>query len=289
MKYRIFIATLLAFVATLLPFSVGTALAKNEGLYISPLRQEVSIVAGQKKTGSFTIANLTEQSMTVDLEVQRFNAMDITYDYTFTDPVNDWVSLPAEQYQLAPGQKQKVTYAITVAADAAAGGYYYALLASTYMATGGVDGTVRVGSLLYTTVDGKGISRSGVIQNAKIPYVVTGTEIPYVYDAENTGNIHTDARFFAKLEGLSGKVSGPTSTQTILPESTRRVDEKLSSPMFPGVYKLTYGYIDESQKYTVQATSYILFVPPWSMVVIVLMIMTGIYFWQRRGRLGSKH
>lgn len=287
MKYRFIFSVFFAFAITLVLFPDRVVLAKNEGLYISPLHQELILAAGQTKTGSFMIANLTKQSMVVDLEVQRFHVTDRTYDYIFTDPVNNWINLPVTQYKLAPGQKESVPYTVTVAKNAASGGYYSALLASTNMSTGSVDGTVRVGSLLYMTIEGKGVSRSGAIQDAAIPWIVMGTEIPYSYDAKNTGNVHTDARFFANLKGLFGDESVPTNTRTILPGSIRRIDEKMSSPIFPGVYKMTYGYIDEVQKISVQNASYVVFIPPWSVAAVLLMIMTGLYLWQKRRRSGN--
>lgn len=271
---------------TLTPTVATAADTKNKGLYISPLRDQVTVEAGSQQTYALTVANLTDNSMTVDLKVQQFSVSDYAYDYIFRQPDNDWIKLTSPQVVLRPNESRKVTYQLNIPPASSPGGYYFTLFASTTTSTG-MPGTVRAGSLLYVTVNGK-LTRTGVLEKDSLPWFVTGSTIPYRFDVRDTGNIHYTAYFYGKIEGLFGQPSEVGTSHLLMPGTVRTVSESIPSPLLPGIYKVTYGYRADGNTGELAKTAFVVFAPPWAFVIIVLVGLIGRWWWQqRRGSLAQ--
>ncbi len=268
---------------SLISVPASAAESRSKGLYVSPLHHEMTIDAGATETRFFTIANLTDEPMTVNLFVKQFSVQDYTYRHEFSAPQADWVKLKNKQVRLSPNQSQKALYEVVIPEGSAAGGYYYSLFAATTTSTTGGKSTVQAATLLYLTVDGDEATRSSVLQNEKIPTFVTESEVRYEFDVKNTGNTHFDGYFYARLDGLFGKHAETGVTRMLLPGTTREFKDMLSSPLLPGIYQLTYGYkVASFPGMDTEKTATIIFIPPWSVVALLLVILTGKWLWQKR-------
>ncbi len=281
MVYRIVVAIALSLATALLPPTVGAAEVKNKGLFISPLRQETTLVAGKTKSNYFTVANLTEKPMTVNLSVKQFSVTDYAYDYEFRPPENDWVKLKDTQVLLQPNQSKKIGYDATVPAGTAPGGYYYTMFASADIPGPGLPSTVQATTLLYLTVDGK-LVRTSVLQNDSIPFLVMGNEIPYKFDVKDIGNVYFSAYFYGQLEGLFGKQPEVGTSHLLMPGAVRTVNGIIPSPLLPGIYRVAYGYKVDFAAFVTVKTAYIIFIPPWSIAALVLLLIGGRWWWQRK-------
>lgn len=287
MMYRIAIAIFLSLTTALSPLSAAAVETTNKGLYISPIRQETTIAAGKTKTNIVTIANLTDKPMTVNFSVKQFSVTDYAYDYTFRPAENDWVKMSTSQIQLQPNQSKNISYTVSVPPKTSPGGYYYTLFASTDLPGSGLPGTIQATSLLYITVEGK-LVRTSVLQNASIPWLVTGNNIPYKFDVKNTGNIHFTAYFFGQLTGLFGAQPEAGTSHLLMPGTVRTISGSIPSPLLPGVYKVTYGYrVDFAQIITTKS-SYIIYLPPWSIVALLLIALAGRWLWQQKHKKPTK-
>lgn len=255
--------------------------AQNKGLSASPLRQAVTVAASKDKSGYFNVANLTDKPMAVDLSVQEFSVDDISYNYAFSQPKNDWVKMQQSQVVLQPRQTSKVWYDVAVPPNTKPGGYYFALFASTHVTGIGLPGTVQVTTLLYVTVDGA-LVRSSVLKNASIPWLITGDEIPYKFNVEDTGNVYFTAYFYGKVDGLFGSRPETGTSHILMPGAVRTVSGSVSAPILPGIYSVTYGYNVDYANIKVSKTALIVFIPPWSVAAFVFALVVARWLWQER-------
>ena len=262
---------------------------KSRGMAISPLREEAKVNPGKPASGFFFVANYTKSPMTVDLSVQQFSVTDFVYDYKFlAPPKNDWIKLRETSTVIQPNQSKKIWYDIVVPAKTTPGGYYFSLFASTKIAGEGLPGTIQAASLLYLVVDGK-LVRTSILQNDSIPFLVTGTEIPYKFDVKNTGNVHFSAYFYGQLGGLLfGKGEEAGTGHIIMPGTIKTVDGAVPTPLIPGFYRVTYGYRVDFADIVITKTAYILFIPPWSIAAAAFLLVGAHWIRQRRRENGSE-
>lgn len=269
--------------AGLMPMNTFAAELNNKGLSISPLRQEVIVTPDTIKAGYFTVANQTKKPIQIDFTVHQFSVTDYAYDYKFlTPPKNNWIELREKQTIVQPGKSKKIWYDILVPAKTTPGGYYFSLFASTQIEGEGLPGTIQAASLLYMIVDGK-LTRTSVLQNDTIPFIVTGSEIPYKFDVENTGNVHFSAYFYGEVHGLFfGKGEQVGTGQVLMPDAVKEVKGTIPSPVLPGIYKVEYGYKVDFASIITAKTAYIVFIPPWSVVALIFIVLFSRWLWQKK-------
>lgn len=275
MLYR-FIVIIIGCIIVMTP-TVHAVETDSAGLAISPVRDEVVLKAGQSSVDTLTVTNRTDRAMTVRMDVKSFSVTDHTYDYRFKPLEYSWIKLDVAQMSLNPHQQATLSYAVEVPEDAASGGYYFVLIASTSMMVHGVTSTVQAAMPLYVTVDGGNLRRSSTLENDKVPFLVMGDMIFYTYDAKNTGNVHINASFTTRLEDLWGNHAQTIESHAIFPGTIRSVSGSLQAPLLPGVYRLVYGYTtkESSQDETLRE-AYIINLPPWSIAAGALLAFTGL-------------
>jgi hypothetical protein len=271
----------LGVMAALLPTAAMAATTKDTSLSISPLRQELSVTEGAAASGKVTIGNQTESPITVTMTVKEFAVTDFAYDYVFKQPQDDWVKLPLPQAVLVSHESKSVAYSVNVPKRATPGGHYFAIFASTEIPGEGLPGTAQVVSLLYLTVKGE-LVRTSVLQNDTVPFLVTGSEVPYKFDVKDTGNIYFTAYFYGQLQGLFGQLPESGTSHLLMPGAVRTVDGAIPAPLWPGIYKFTYGYKVDFASIITTKSSYIVYVPPWSIAALVFLLLAGHWLWQRR-------
>jgi hypothetical protein len=260
-----------------LPATVHAAEAtKERGLLISPIRSYEALDAGDTKTRSVTVANMTNKPIVVTMSLEQFSVADYVYDYRFSQPKNNYVRLVENRIELKPFESHAVPYVIDLPATAAPGGEYYTFFASATLGSGTLNGTVRAASLLYLTVNGDLIQTGDVVKSS-IPWVIFTPQIPYTIDIKNTGNVHYFANFTGSVAGAFYNSSPTGTSQLLMPKTTRRITGTVTSPLLPGVYKLNFGYTTDSGA-KVSRSQYFLFLPPW---FLVLLAVAGYVFGKR--------
>lgn len=262
MRWRVGLIAIVALLL-LLPAPALAEESKNKGLFITPLRAYPTVVPGKTASDSFTIANITDQPVTVALSAGQFSVADYSYDYQFADTTEDWVRLSKTEVTLQPNKSQGITYTITAPKDATPGGHYFTLFATAQLSTAPTK--VRVATVLYVTVDGK-LTKTSRIDKASIPAVSFGTDIDFSLAVHNTGNTHFFAYSSGQLLGLSAKTERPQTTSLLLPDKSRIVSGTIPAPFLPGIYKVIYGFkTDDSQ--IVERTTHLLYLPPWTILL----------------------
>jgi hypothetical protein len=249
------------------------AAADNKGLFISPLREYITVDAGKTATKSITVANLTDKNITVTLSVEEFSVADFTYQYEFKPPKDTWVRLGLTEIKLQPGKSHQIPYQITIPPNAAPGGHYFTIFATTNF--GGTN-QVQATTVLYLTVNGV-LRKTSVIRSSTMPWLSLGNDIPFTLTAQNTGNTHFFAYVSGRLTGWGSKKSGEETTRLLLPGASRNMGNTIPAPLLPGVYKATYGYRTDAGQ-TIQRSRYIFYLPLWSLALPLGLIWLMIVF-----------
>lgn len=262
-----------------------TSPSDNKGLLITPLREQVSLNAGMSKTSYFTVANRTTSPLDVQLFDKQFSVANYTYDYKFTVPQPDLVTIGKSAVQLKPGESQKVPYTVAVPPNTAPGGQYYTLFASATL-TNGENVTIQAANLLYVTVNGA-LRKTTELQSASFQRFAFGNKISYKLEARNTGNVHYFVFVGGELSGPSAKPAEPPTTHLLMPNTVRSLSGTISSPVLPGVYKATYGYKTDSDQ-EVLRSSYVFYIPPWSIAFLLLIALGAWHFITRRKKHQEK-
>jgi hypothetical protein len=273
MKLRGGIFAVLSLVLLLAPTSHAE---DKSGLYISPIRKELSVDAGKSNSSFVTIGNHTKSPMTVKLSVKQFTVSEYTYDYSFLKPVEDWIKLTNNQITLKPSENKEIIYDVEAPRNAAPGGYYYTVVASADIKSGGVLTTIQTTSLLYITVNGN-LVRTSVLKNSSIPWFITGTQIPFKFDVLDTGNVHFQAYFYGQLQSIFGNLPEVGSNNLVFPGKVRAIQGTIPAPFWPGIYRAVYGYKVDFADIDTSQSSYVLYLPPWSIVALVVIALVIIW------------
>ena len=279
MLFRVFSVLIISLlVATTYSSSVFAA---NKGLAISPDRQEIEVKAGTSTKGSFWVENKSKNPITVNLYVQKFSAVDYSYELRIRKSDVNWIRFKTPRLQLMPGKGAKASFVVDVPKVASPGGYYFALTAYANFGGDSIKLTGEVISQLYLSIDGN-LIRNGTIQSPKVPFVVFDKELSYTYDVRNSGNTHLVATFYGNLSGLFVDQSKNRVTHVLLPGTIRSLGGSVAMPFLPGLYNFSYGYSSESLPNAHERTSYIMYIPPWSIMGLVLVLMIAQMVWQKR-------
>jgi len=256
----------------------------TRGLSISPLRLFVDGVAGNTTSGTVLVGNITSQPMNIALSVEQFSVADYTYDYRFSQPKENWITLDPATVTIAAGKTQTVEYHLAVPEHAAPGGHYFTIFASTSL---DAEREERVATVLYVTVAGE-LVRSSTVSHESIPTFVFGGDIRFSFDVKNTGNTHYFMYTSGKLNGLSAQPPSSEVAHILLPQTTRTITGSISAPVLPGVYAASYGYRTEDGQH-INRSALIVYIPLWFWPLFAGMIWIGVVLLKRHKhmRLGK--
>lgn len=279
---------LLALVATLLFGVVPPAGAiapveantKNKGLYLSPVRDYLTLKAGDTTTHVLTVANLTEAPMDITTHIEEFSVANFSYDFTFSDSPNGWVSFTDATVTLQPNESRNIPYRISVPDNAAPGGHYYTLFASSTSASGTAKSTVQATMLLYLTVDGKLVRTSQAVGES-LPSFVISPEVNYSVDIKNTGNTHYFAYTSASISGPFYRDSPNGTSQLLMPGTTRKAAGSIKSPLIPGIYTLTYT-VAPDQGEPITGSRIFVYLPLWFIILFGFSMLVSYLAYAKR-------
>ena len=260
----------------------------NRGLYITPVRKYITVEAGKSKTDSLTIGNFTDRTTTVSLEVNQFSVDDYTYGYQFSQAAGtQLVALGVKEVTLKPNESKTIPYTTSIPAGSTPGGRYYTILATATVHNGQTQQKIQTASLLYITIDGT-LVRTNQPGASSIKKLVFGKQIPFSMDVSNTGNTHYFMYLSASLHGPLTSKSATSSSHLLLPIKTRHINSSIPSPILPGLYRATYGYRTEYSP-TIEQSAYIVYLPPWSLVLVILIIWIALRLWRKRRNHARPH
>lgn len=270
------------FVTCSLCFMVTTSAVNNNSLKeltLAPLRSEFEIAPGTAQTGYLTVTNpSTDSSSLISFNVEEFSVINQQYDYAFTAESNvaAWVSFEMNEVSLKAGESKKIKFDISVPLTAEPGGRYISLFAAKDDETG--TSRQRIASLVYINVSGR-VTRIGSMLSLSTPWYTNGVSRWSVV-IQNKGTTHFRSRYILEIYNIFNRddTSIEAGESLILPNTTRLIIGQVPAVKFPGIYKLVYT-IGLGDTPAVIKESYILFLPAWLMIFILLIFIAYIIYY----------
>lgn len=293
---RIILASIIVAAILVVVSTVNTYAATANTIKVTPVRTDVEIKQGEKKTVKVTVTNLTNAPITVRPVQNDFIAGDERgtpalildadkYAPThslkrFMTPLSD-VTIPARQSKI-------VEVVITVPANAQAGGYFGAVrFAPTSPDEGGqVNLSASVASLILMRVPGPAEEKLSltdfqVQQNGKQgPYFNTPDNLLVTYRFQNEGNVQIGP--IGKISVTKDKkvvydadFNNKTPRDVILPDSARRWETPLKDIEAFGHYEVTatFTYGEKNQTIEVKKAFWVI---PMHLIYIAIGVVLGL-------------
>ena len=273
------LAGLLAF--SLLPTTAFAADGDDivESILLSPVSKRYDVKAGSSRSDTFKIINDGRTAFDFVVYARPYSVNDESYQPDFVSKAQNadaykWVQFDQPSYHVEAGQTLEVKYTLRVPANATPGGHYGVLFAETQpneQVTGNVvKRTKRVGAILYVTVDGD-ITTSGKFEGSDVPFFQFAAPLKIRQRVSNGGNtdftVNSSVRVTDAFGGLKYKADKESA---VLPSTTRAIANDWANPAWLGVYKVEQKvkFLDTERT----DSSYVLLVPVWTYLVLVLLV-----------------
>lgn len=262
---------------------------EGESIVLSPASKRIQIDAGETLKDTFKVINDGTQAYDFVVYASPYSVADKTYtpNYDEKKPNADlytWVTFDKREFTLNPGETVDVPYTIDVPSDAAPGGHYSVLFAETQVAeedSGQIARKKRVGAIVYATVKGDYITAGRQI-SANIDWLQLGGPITATLSVENTGNSDFVMTELIQVKNvLGGTVYEKSNERIVLPKTIRDVNLSWVNGPVMGLYNVKVESKVLAKVST--TTSWVLLMPMWILVVMVLAII-GIIYWAFRRR-----
>jgi hypothetical protein len=251
----------------------------SESILLSPTDKRYNLDAGATVSDSFKIVNdgRTEFNFVTYARPYSVNNEDYTPDFASKAQNADayrWVQFDKPSYLIKPGESVDVKFTLRVPENTTPGGHYGVLFAET-QPTDPVQGTSvlrakRVGAIMYVTVKGD-VKLSGAFKGTDVPTLQYNAPLKIRQKVSNSGNtdfsVSSSVRVYDVLGGLKYKSDKNVS---VLPGTTRAILNDWTNPAWLGVYRVEQRakFLDTDRS----STSYVLLVPVWVYLTLVLLI-----------------
>ncbi len=252
-------------------------LASAGSLSIEPIREELSLKAGQSIENQLIVRNSTDKPISVSLEAESFSVINESYDYSFSkaEDLKSWVRFNETSAPLAGKGSHLFTYTVSAPQNAEPGGKYIAIFSTTdNESSAAITSLERAGTLLYITIPG-GITKQGNVVDVTVAPLNARRQTSAKGRIRNTGSTHFKSRITTEVHTVfGGFVSRSQGEHLLLPNTVRSVDEPVILGKFPGPYrvKVTIG-LGDSPAYSITKWAWYLPIVPTVFLAIVCVIL----------------
>lgn len=266
------------------PNASAQTTANGNGIKVSPVRSDLTIGAGQSKTITMSIQNITSAPAEFQAIINDFvpsgeagqPALILDEDkFAPSHSLKRYVA-PVPNVTLNPGENKDVKVTINIPKDAAGGGYYGAVRFAPAGEQGGRNVTLSasVGSIILVKVPGDIVNdmkidsfdvRKGEDGVGGSAFFTSNKDLFAVVRFKNNGNVHEQP--FGKIRLKQGdkviqeiEINNTDPRGNVLPDSVRRFNNKLTKvPMF-GKFTVegNFGYGDNSQLVSGKTTFWVI-------------------------------
>jgi hypothetical protein len=275
---------------------VGAQQGTSNGFLVSPVRSELTIDPGKSETVKLTIENATNSPTIARPIVNDFEPSKdesgqpkILLDENAPASGNSFRSLVGnlQPVPLGPKEKKDIDVKIAVPGSASAGGYYGAVRFVSEQA--GNDKNVAlsasVGTIFLIRVPGNLTEKLDLVQftaakngsNGK--FFMNSGNMSIVTRLKNNGNIHVKPYGKVTVTDRGGKTveayefNSTDPRSNVLPNSTRKFDDKLKNTKWFGQYTVTanFGYGSGGSLITAKTTFWV--IPTWVIIILAIIVL----------------
>ncbi|HJQ08985.1 MAG TPA: DUF916 domain-containing protein [Candidatus Saccharimonadales bacterium] len=278
-------------------YAAQTAQVGGNALKVSPVRQDIAMDPGTKKTVTVYIQNLTSQPATLHVAINDFMAPNdesgkpnIILDedkYAPSHSLKRYVR-PVPDFPIKANETKPIELTVDVPQGAAGGGYYGAVRFEPVGRAGeeNINLSASVGSLILLKVNGNvreelTVKSFDVRQKDKAgSFFTSKNDLKAVVRFNNEGNVHVSP--FGKIilkkwgkEVSSQEINNVKPLASILPDSVRRFDVSLDKVGSFGKYTVegNFGYGSTGQLLTASSTFYVI---PLAAMLIGIAALVGL-------------
>ena len=282
--------------------ATSSSTAQANGLKISPVRTELSIVPGQSKTVPIYITNPTNSPIQLQVFINDFTAkgdngspqLILNTPSNYPHGLSNFIA-PIKNVSLLPYQTATVNVLITIPKDTSGGGYYAAVRFAPVSSTSSQSLTVtaNIASLILVSVPGPGLNEQLNIASFQVEGNKGGSSrlffnrngLNAVVKFTNSGNVQEQP--FGKIVVQSGSntiltqaINNSASPGSVLPDSSRYFSVPVSHLNWFGEYKVSgyFGYGNPSHSLSASVTIYV--IEGWFIAAVVAaLVLIGVIIW----------
>ena len=300
----LFLALLISSVSPALAYTIKTlpGLGVTGDFALSTGKIELALNPGSSTVSNITVTNRIGKESRFKIEVEDFGPSSNTGELTklYGDDsgpysLKKYLVPEINEFTLKQGEQISIAIAVSIPADAPAGGLYGCVLISNIPEVtpgegnkiqGQVGLASRLGVLFFVKVNGE-VKESGNLasfNSSKLFY--TNVPIKLAYTFNNDGNIYLDPQGTIVIKNIFNSTVSEIKTDPffVLPKSKRTIAEEWSSEFMLGRYTATLnldrGYGGNIDKKTI--SFWVVPVPVIIITVLVVLILILIVVLEKR-------
>ncbi len=285
--------------------TLGNAYADSNSMTVSPPKQRIVLIPGEKYTNSLNVFNANDSTRDLKYEASigsfsqkkndtskdDYGDVDIVSESNYNQIMN-WITLDKTEGVVAPNQSDDITYTIDVPKDAPAGGQYATILVADVTTSGlsgegniDIDQTFQFAYIIYAEVAGETKEDGVIIENSMPSFMLNGP-LQATSMVKNNGNVHTDAKYTLQVWPLFGGEEICTNeeepeTSLILPGTERFHTQTCDKLPIVGIFRAKqtvqiFGEVSVLERTIIVCPIWLLFIIIFVIIMIILWIFTKV-------------
>jgi len=284
---------MLWYVGIVFLFILGGIFARVESVQaftISPLRYSFVVDPGKTAVAEIEVWNNEEFSVEIVPEIDAFRLNPDTGHAEFgeSDIAKSWVQTNVSALALAPGQKEKIIFTITVPPGSQPESHYLGFFLKQKSSQGQIGLGKRLGTLVFLHVSGEVVEK---MQLQDFSIIKSDGKKFFHIQTVNEGTIHLvpqgSIRLFNWWGEKIGEIPLNPEEKKVLPGGTWKVEREIPPPTLTDIGRiradlvLPFGLTEQ----VLTQRIYLWYLPWWlfgGALGIVVLILGGIYFFKKR-------
>lgn len=262
------------------------------GLSITPFSFDLAVNPGQSITRTITLSNLTDKTVTLNVNARNFTASGEEGEVSLTTEesnfsLSQWTGISPTKVTLQPRQKQDFTVIVSVPKSAEPGGHFgsvvFATVPNTTLHQTGAVLSQEIAALLLVRVPGHADEEASIASFTTPFSFYEFGPIPFTIRVRNSGNVHVKPTGSVVVTNMLGQsVAVPVTSLNVLPGAIRRLSANLPNKFLIGKYTATVTLAYGTQNNALLTQTIVFYVFPVRLGLVVLFILILLFLIRKR-------